>query len=83
LEGYDGYVFGCPTYNWHIAQLEITAIISIPQANSGWFMRYKICGTVVALIGIFLTAKYDLHLIGLILIFSGIFLAMLKGMKPE
>ena len=46
-------------------------------------MKYKIIGTAVALMGILLIAKKNLHLIGLILIFSGIFLAMIKGMKPE
>ena len=46
-------------------------------------MKYKIFGTAIALIGILLIAKYDFHLIGLILIFFGILLAMIKGMKPE
>lgn len=46
-------------------------------------MKYKIIGAAIALIGIWLIAKNNLHLTGLILIFSGIFLAMIKGMKPE
>jgi len=46
-------------------------------------MKYKVFGATVALIGILLIARYDFHLMGLILIFSGICLAMIKGMKPE
>jgi hypothetical protein len=45
-------------------------------------MQYKIMGTVVAVLGFFLIAKYDFHFIGLVLVFLGIFLAMYKGMKP-
>jgi hypothetical protein len=46
-------------------------------------MKYKIIGTAAACIGILLIIKYNHHFIGLVLIFSGIILAMIKGMKPE
>ena len=46
-------------------------------------MKYKIFGTALALTGILLIAKFNLNLIGLILIFVGIYLGMKKGMKPK
>ena len=46
-------------------------------------MKYKIFGTALALTGILLIAKFNLNLIGLILIFVGVYLGMKKGMKPE
>jgi uncharacterized membrane protein len=41
----------------------------------------KILGFVLSLTGIFLVAKYQLHLIGLILFVIGIYLAILLGTK--
>jgi hypothetical protein len=46
-------------------------------------MMYKILGTALALAGILLIAKYHHHLVGLMLMFVGIYLAMKKGMTPQ
>jgi uncharacterized membrane protein len=43
---------------------------------------YKIFGVALALAGIFLIAKFQHHIIGLILLFVGFYFAMKKGMKP-
>jgi hypothetical protein len=45
-------------------------------------MKYKILGAALAFSGLILIAKYQLHLIGLILLFLGAYLAIIKGMKP-
>ena len=45
-------------------------------------MGYKIIGAVLVLIGLLMIAKYEQHLIGLILMFTGFYLAMKKGRKP-
>ena len=45
-------------------------------------MKYKIIGAVLVLTGLLMVAKFDQHLIGLILMFIGFYLAMKKGMKP-
>jgi hypothetical protein len=45
-------------------------------------MKYKILGAALAFAGLILIAKYQLHLIGLILLFLGVYLAIKKGMKP-
>ena len=50
--------------------------------NSGRLMKYKILGAVLVLTGLFLIAKFKLHLLGLVLLFVGFYLAMKKGMKP-
>ena len=45
-------------------------------------MIFKIFGAILILVGIFLIAKYQLYLVGLILLFFGFYLAMKIGMKP-
>ncbi len=42
---------------------------------------YKIMGFALSLTGIFIVAKYKLHLIGLILLVIGIYFAALLGTK--
>jgi drug/metabolite transporter (DMT)-like permease len=44
-------------------------------------MKYKILGAILALAGLILIAKFQLHLIGLLLIIGGVYLAIIKGMK--
>jgi VIT1/CCC1 family predicted Fe2+/Mn2+ transporter len=44
-------------------------------------MIFKIFGAILILVGIFLIAKYQLYLVGLILLFLGFYLAMKIGMK--
>ena len=44
-------------------------------------MKYKIIGAVLVFTGLLVIAKFDQHLIGLILLFIGFYLAMKKGMK--
>jgi len=44
-------------------------------------MKYKIIGAVLVFTGLLVIAKFDQHLIGLILMFIGFYLAMKKGMK--
>jgi membrane-bound ClpP family serine protease len=51
--------------------------------HSGSLMKYKILGTVLVLTGLYLIAKFKLHLWGLVLLFVGFYLAMKKGMKPR
>jgi hypothetical protein len=46
-------------------------------------MKYKILGAALAFIGLILIAKYNQNLMGMILIFAGVYLGMKKGMKPE
>jgi len=45
-------------------------------------MKYKIFGATLAFAGLILIAKFQLHLIGIILLFIGFYLAIKKGMKP-
>ena len=45
-------------------------------------MKYKIIGAVLVFTGLLIIAKFDQHLIGIILMFIGFYLAMKKGMKP-
>jgi membrane-bound ClpP family serine protease len=45
-------------------------------------LKFKIMGTICVLVGIFIIAKFKLHLVGLVLLFIGFYLAMKKGMKP-
>ena len=45
-------------------------------------MKYKILGAAFAFAGLILIAKFKLHLIGIILLFIGVYLAIKKGMKP-
>jgi hypothetical protein len=45
-------------------------------------MKYKIIGAVLVFAGLLAIAKYDQHVIGLIAVFIGFYLAMKKGMKP-
>jgi len=45
-------------------------------------MIFKIFGSILILVGIFLIAKYQLYLVGLVLLFFGFYLAMKIGMKP-
>ena len=45
-------------------------------------MKYKIIGAVLVVAGLLVVAKFDQHLMGLLLIFIGFYLAMKKGMKP-
>ena len=51
--------------------------------HSSTLLKFKIIGTFFVLIGIFLIAKLKLHLVGLVLLFIGFYLAMKKGMKPQ
>ena len=51
--------------------------------HSSNLWKFKIMGTVCVLVGIFLMAKFKLHLVGLVLLFIGFYLAMNKGMKPQ
>lgn len=44
-------------------------------------MKYKILGAALAFAGILFIAKFQLHLIGLILIIVGVYLAIIKGMR--
>jgi drug/metabolite transporter (DMT)-like permease len=44
-------------------------------------MKYKILGATLAFAGLILIAKFQLHLIGLILIIVGVYLAITKGMR--
>ena len=46
-------------------------------------MKYKRLGAVLVLTGLFLIAKFKLHLLGLVLLLLGFYLAMKKGMKPR
>jgi hypothetical protein len=46
-------------------------------------MKFKITGAVLVFSGLLMIAKFDRHLIGLILMFIGFYLAMKKGMKPR
>ncbi len=50
---------------------------------SGNLMKYKILGAVLVLSGVFLIAKFKLHLWGLVLLLAGFYAAMKKGMKPR
>jgi len=52
------------------------------HVNRRYRLIYKILGVALALTGIFLIAKFQHHLIGLILLFVGFYFAMKKGMKP-
>jgi uncharacterized membrane protein len=45
-------------------------------------MIFKIIGVILILVGVILVAKYQLYLVGLILLFFGFYLAMKIGMKP-
>ncbi len=45
-------------------------------------MKYKLIGAVLVCIGLLMVAKFGQHLMGLILMFIGFYLAMKKGMKP-
>ena len=51
--------------------------------HSGSLMKYKVLGTALVLTGLYLIAKFKLHLLGLVLLFMGFYLAMKKGMKPR
>lgn len=44
---------------------------------------YKLSGTILVLVGLFVVAKHDRYLPGLVLLFVGFYLAMKKGMKPR
>jgi drug/metabolite transporter (DMT)-like permease len=44
-------------------------------------MKYKILGATLAFAGLILITKFQLHLIGLILIIVGVYLAITKGMR--
>jgi drug/metabolite transporter (DMT)-like permease len=48
-----------------------------------WLMKYKILGAALAFMGLILIAKYNQNLMGMILIFAGVYLGMKKGMKPK
>ena len=45
-------------------------------------MKYKIIGAVLVFAGLLMIAKFDQHLMGLISMLIGFYLAMKKGMKP-
>ena len=49
----------------------------------GRLLKYKLVGTALVLCGIFLVAKFKLHMIGLVMMFAGFYLAMKKGMRPR
>ena len=51
--------------------------------HSGNLMKYKILGAVLVLSGLFLIARFERHLLGLVLLFVGFYTAMKKGMKPR
>ena len=51
--------------------------------HSNRHMKYKILGAVLVLTGLYLIAKFKLHLWGLVLLFAGFYAAMKKGMKPR
>ena len=51
--------------------------------HSGGLMKYKIIGAVLVLTGLFLIAKFKLHLLGLVFLFVGFYAAMKKGMGPR
>ena len=44
-------------------------------------MIHKILGAALAFAGIIFIAKFQLHLIGLIFIIAGVYLAIIKGMR--
>ena len=46
-------------------------------------LAYKIIGTVIALIGMYLIAKHNAYLQGLIFLAGGVFLALKMGVKPR
>ena len=46
-------------------------------------MKYKFIGAALAIAGILLIATFRFHLIGLIMIIFGVYLAILKGMRPK
>jgi hypothetical protein len=46
-------------------------------------MAFKILGTIFVLAGLFLIARFDQHLVGLLFMLVGFYLAMKKGMKPR
>ena len=45
-------------------------------------MIYKVFGAILAFAGLILIAKFQLHLIGIILLVIGVYLAIKKGIKP-
>jgi hypothetical protein len=49
---------------------------------SGNSLKYRIAGAVLVLAGLFLMAKFELHLLGLVLMSIGFYPAMEMGMKP-
>lgn len=51
------------------------------KGNKSAHLISKIMGFVLSLTGIFLAAKYQLHLMGLILVVVGIYFATLLGTK--
>ena len=68
---------------WHLTlQNEINDGGYMPlnlKVNRRAQLIFKIIGSIVFLTGIFLVAKYHLHLVGLILIVVGIYFAVLLG----
>ena len=46
-------------------------------------MKYKLLGAALAVAGILLIAKFRFHLIGLVLIIGGVYLAYIKGTRPN
>ena len=58
-------------------------LISGGEMLSGNLMKYKIFGAGLVLSGLFLIAKFERHLLGLVLLIVGFYAAMKKGMKPK
>jgi hypothetical protein len=46
-------------------------------------MKYKFLGAALAFAGILMIATYRFHLAGLIMIIVGVYLAILKGVRPK
>jgi len=46
-------------------------------------MIYKIIAAILTLVGLILAAKYERHLLGLVMIVGGLLLGLVKGLRPE
>lgn len=51
--------------------------------SSDKLMKYKIAGAALVLAGLFIIARFEMHLGGLVLMLVGFYLAMKKGMRPR
>jgi len=46
-------------------------------------MIYKIIAAILTLVGLVLAAKYERHLLGLVMVVGGLLLGLAKGLRPE